>query len=142
MTLPIIGSRAPSLLGLADQAGHQFDLTGREFILVFFRASDLPITPAPSCEMASVPECATFGISLDSEDEIAGFVLRFGLPFDLLHDPDGSVARGFGIGRDGSRLPCAVRIGADGVVLGVWEGDVPASQVPAVTPHPERGGRL
>ncbi len=61
------------------------------------------------------------GVSGDSSASHTKFSRTYGLPFELLTDPDGSVRRAFGVQRFGGLVPFAKRvtfvIGRDGVIL-------------------------
>lgn len=59
---------------------------------------------------------------MDDLDTQKRFALSLKLPFPLLADPDGTVARAYGVARDGYADRVTFVIGKDGTVLKTLEG--------------------
>jgi len=69
---------------------------------------------------AGVP---VYGVSTDSVDSHRTFAEAEGIEFDLLADPDGTVAEAFGVElRDDGKAPRTTFVLADGQVCGLYEG--------------------
>jgi len=103
-----IGDHAPDF-SLPDQHGEPRDLRGLladgPLALFFYPAAMTPGCTAESCRFRDLSAefaelgagCA--GISADPVDRQAAFDGRHGLGFPLLSDPDGTVARSYGVRR-------------------------------------------
>jgi peroxiredoxin Q/BCP len=76
-------------------------------------------------EDASVP---VYGVSVDDVDSHRAFAEETGVAFDLLADPDGTVADAFGVPRDGpgGTTPRTTFVLADGEVHRVYTDVSPA----------------
>jgi len=80
---------------------------------------------------ATLPEfreldVTVYGVSTDDVDTHADFADEEGLLFDLLADPDGSVATAFGVSTDGGAADRATFLLADGEVVAAYGGVEPA----------------
>jgi peroxiredoxin Q/BCP len=102
--LPAQGVAAPAF-DLADAAGHRHrlaDYGGRWLVLYFYPKDETPGCTAEACalrdDFAAFRQrgVALLGVSLDDAASHAAFAQRHGLPFPLLSDPDGVVARAYG----------------------------------------------
>jgi peroxiredoxin/dTDP-4-amino-4,6-dideoxygalactose transaminase len=109
-------------------------LAGKRVVLYFYPEADTPGCTAQACgirdhqaEIAS-RGAVTIGISPDSPEKLSAFAGRYGLPFTLLSDPDGRVARRYGAWTRRRRPPfrgetrrSTFLIGGDGAIERVFE---------------------
>ena len=102
--LPETGSRAPDF-SLADQNGsiHSLaDYSGRWLVLYFYPKDDTPGCTREACSFRDglsrleAAGASVVGISVDSPESHREFAGKYQLPFDLLADTDGNVARKYG----------------------------------------------
>lgn len=110
-TVPEVGQPIPDVSAV-NQAGETVRLgsfKGRHGVVVFF----FPKAFTPGCTMESCgfrDEFAGFetrgyvilGVSRDSPEELKRFKEKYGLPYQLLSDPQGALARALGV-EPGSR---------------------------------------
>lgn len=99
-----IGQPAPDFVLDADDGRpwHLSDARGRRVLLVFYPGDDTPVCTAQLCDYRDGIEAFSdlgvelVGISPDSVDSHRRFKAKRGLPFRLLSDPGGRVARRYG----------------------------------------------
>lgn len=106
-----VGDAAPAL-DLVDQDGtpvHLRDLAGRWVLLYWYPKADTPgctVQAKALRDQHSVFDglgCTILGASFDPIEDLVAFRDRYGLPFDLLSDPERVAGRSFGVaGDDGS----------------------------------------
>jgi len=72
-------------------------------------------------EFADV-DAQVLGISMDTLETQKKFADSLKLPFPLLADPDGAVARAYGVAADGYAKRVTFVIGKDSKVVAVFEG--------------------
>jgi peroxiredoxin Q/BCP len=135
------GDPAPAF-ELPDQDGNSVELSdfkGKRVVLYFY-----PKAGTEGCTLEAQEfdesweeferrDVQVLGVSTDSVDEIAAFRDDLGLPFPLLSDEDGSVAKEYGTfgttDVDGETFEIAFRntyvIGPDGTIEAVYEGVSP-----------------
>jgi peroxiredoxin Q/BCP len=98
------GSAAPSF-ELSDQYGKDHDLAqyrGRWVVVYFYPKNDTPGCTTEACafrdDILVLRDLGVqlFGVSLDDSESHARFAEKHGLPFPLLSDADGQVARAYG----------------------------------------------
>jgi peroxiredoxin Q/BCP len=98
------GDPAPDFQ-LLDQHGQQHGLTryqGQWLVLYFYPKDDTPGCTAEACEfrddllVLKRMAVAVIGVSLDKVQSHADFAAKYHLPFPLLSDRDGQVARAYG----------------------------------------------
>jgi len=99
-----VGGPAPDFR-LTDQNGavHSLaDYRGRWVVLYFYPKDDTPGCTTEACAFRDdvrqlrQMQVVLLGISLDSVDSHRKFAEKYGLPFPLLADPDGAVAKSYG----------------------------------------------
>jgi peroxiredoxin Q/BCP len=100
----IVGNPAPEF-SLPDQAGASrslADYRGRWVVLYFYPRDDTPGCTTEACRFrddhALLKQLGAeiLGVSVDSRERHAGFSRKHELPFPLLADTDGAVARLYG----------------------------------------------
>jgi len=98
-----IGDAAPEF-NLYDQSGNSHsikDYSGQWLILYFYPKDDTPGCIKEACafrdEYRVITEKNTqvLGVSIDSQKSHAGFAKKYHLPFPLLADEDGKVAKSY-----------------------------------------------
>lgn len=130
---PTAGSAAPSF-ELRDQAGetHRLeDYRGKWLVLYFYPKDDTPGCTTQACEFRDNIfafrrlGAEIVGISLDDVESHRAFAEKHGLPFTLLADEDGSVAREYGVLKNFGVVKLASRqtflISPDGTVARHYE---------------------
>lgn len=98
------GTNAPDFtLKNADGADIALkDFRGRKVVLYFYPKDDTPGCTKEACSLRdsynalSDKNAVVLGISADSEKSHARFTTKFGLPFQLLSDPEKKVIKAFG----------------------------------------------
>jgi thioredoxin-dependent peroxiredoxin len=105
-----IGAAAPGELVLNDQRGAPVrlaDFRGCHVVLYFYPADDTPGCTVEGKEFRDLHDqfeamnCVVLGVSVDSVESHRKFAEKHALPFPLLSDPEGVLARTFGVLRDG-----------------------------------------
>ena len=130
---PATGSAAPSF-ELRDQAGetHRLeDYRGKWLVLYFYPKDDTPGCTTQACEFRDNIfafrrlGAEIVGISLDDVESHRAFAEKHGLPFTLLADEDGAVAREYGVLKNFGVVKLASRqtflISPDGTVARHYE---------------------
>ncbi|HEV3113264.1 MAG TPA: peroxiredoxin [Candidatus Binataceae bacterium] len=106
-----VGDSAPDDLVLRDQRGGPVrlgDFRGCHVVLYFYPADDTPGCTVEGKEFRDLHEqfealdCTVIGVSVDSVESHRKFADKHALPFPLLSDSDGTLARTFGVLRDGA----------------------------------------
>lgn len=104
-----VGQMAPGF-ELPDQDNNMHSLEGSlgEWVLVYFYPEDdTPGCTTEACEIRdNLPKfqnigAEVFGISTDSTESHKKFAQKYGLPFTLLSDEDGSVSKNYGVSGEG-----------------------------------------
>ncbi len=102
--VPVVGSMAPAFV-LSDQGGRDVSLDslrGKWLVLYFYPKNDTPGCTEEACsfrdDMAQLTALGAqiVGVSIDSAASNAEFAKKYHLPFPLLADKDGDVARRYG----------------------------------------------
>ena len=102
--VPIIGSMAPAF-SLSDQSGREVSLDslrGKWLVLYFYPKNDTPGCTEEACsfrdDMAQLTELGAqiVGVSIAEARSNAEFARKYHLPFSLLADKDGAVAKRYG----------------------------------------------
>ena len=100
----VVGKPAPAFT-LYDQHEHKHsleDYAGKWLVLYFYPKDDTPGCTIEACKFRDDYQqilslgAEILGVSLDSTDSHARFASDHNLPFPLLSDPDGKVAREYG----------------------------------------------
>lgn len=104
-SLPPVGGRAPNF-ALSDQNGTLQRLetySGRWLALYFYPKDDTPGCTAEACSLRdgihqlSASNISVVGVSVDKQQSHQEFARKYRLPFPLLADTEGSVARRYGV---------------------------------------------
>jgi len=135
---PSVGNMAPGF-ALTDQQGqtHQLlDYHGQWLVLYFYPKDDTPGCTKEACslrdEFAAFRQLdvAVLGVSLDDTDSHEAFARKYRLPFPLLSDVDGKVAKAYGSLGGFGPVRYAKRhtfiIDPDGRIARVWRKVSPA----------------
>ena len=102
--VPQVGSQAP-VFSLADQNGRQVtleSLRGHWVVLYFYPKNDTPGCTEEACsfrdDLAQLTALGAqiVGVSIDTAASNAEFAKKYHLPFPLLADKDGDVAKRYG----------------------------------------------
>jgi len=102
--IPLAGSQAPGF-SLSDQSGREVtleSLRGKWVVLYFYPKNDTPGCTEEACsfrdDLAQLTALGAqiVGVSIDTATSNAEFAKKYHLPFPLLADQDGSVARRYG----------------------------------------------
>lgn len=100
-----IGDKAPAF-SLPDERGETTSLKslkGRQVVLYFYPKDDTPgCTKEACCFRDSITsigkaDAVVLGVSMDDADSHARFITKYGLPFSLLCDEDGTVSKAYGV---------------------------------------------
>ncbi len=100
----MVGNPAPDV-SLMDQNGETLSLShyrGRWVVLYFYPKDDTPGCTTEACQFRDAYQslknlgAEVLGVSIDQRESHAAFAKKFSLPFPLLADTDGAVARGYG----------------------------------------------
>ena len=128
------GRSAPefSLTNQKDQPQELAALRGRTVLVYFYPRADTPGCTQQACGLrdiaGKVGETVILGISPDKPAALARFATKYDLNFDLLSDPDHSVAEAYGVWKEKKNYGktymgierSAFLIGADGKVRNAW----------------------
>lgn len=114
--MPAVGDAAPAFAGTKDD-GYTLslgDYAGQWLALYFYPKADTPGCTKQACslrdgiaDLADL-EIRVLGVSMDTVEAQAAFKAKYDLPFPLLADEDGEVAKLYGV--KGSLLPFAKRV--------------------------------
>ena len=98
------GDKAPAFSG-TDQEGSKrtsSEFDGKKFVVYFYPKAFTPGCTTESCDFAERYETfvdrgyAIIGVSPDTPEKLTEFKAEYDLPFDLLSDPDHTIATAFG----------------------------------------------
>lgn len=102
---PKIGNKAPGF-NLKNQLGDSVklaDLQGKTVVLYFYPKALTPGCTVQACGLKDVQNelqqhgAVVFGVSPDPVDKLQKFINKHDLNFDLLSDPDHSLAEAYGV---------------------------------------------
>ena len=104
------GDPAPDFLAVPVGGGYSPDgppvslasLRGQRAVLSFYPRNDTPGNAAQACAIRDAwdelrARAAIFGVHRDPPDDLRRTVAQLALPFALLSDPDGRIARSYGV---------------------------------------------
>mgnify|MGYP001567475535 CR=1 FL=1 len=100
-----IGDKAPAF-SLPDERGETVSLkslTGTQVVLYFYPKDDTPGCTKEACgfrdsiKSIGKADAVVLGVSMDDADSHARFIKKYGLPFSLLCDEDGTVSKAYGV---------------------------------------------
>jgi peroxiredoxin Q/BCP len=128
------GRSAPdfSLTNQKDQPQELAALRGRTVLVYFYPRADTPGCTQQACGLrdiaGKVGDTVILGISPDKPAALARFAAKYDLNFDLLSDPDHSVAEAYDVWKEKKNYGktymgierSAFLIGADGKVRNAW----------------------
>lgn len=130
-----IGALAPDVSG-RDASGkviHLAEVRGQRAVVYFYPKDETPGCTKEACAFRdaaaryAAAHVTVFGVSRDSQDSHDEFAKHHQLPFPLVADPDGSLARAYGVGATlGMDARVSFLVGADGKVERVWPDVDPA----------------
>jgi peroxiredoxin Q/BCP len=127
-----VGSMAPTFTA-KNQDGKNVnlsDFSGKPVLLYFYPKDETPGCTKEACEFRDKYAefkkvgAVVLGVSRQDEKSHKEFTTKHSLPFDLLVDTDGSIAKAYGIGKYpvlGLLKRQSVLIGRDGHILKVYE---------------------
>ncbi|MGZ3637970.1 MAG: thioredoxin-dependent thiol peroxidase [Ktedonobacterales bacterium] len=103
--VPEAGEQAPdfTLPSSTGEPIHLADLRGKQVVLYFYPKDDTPGCTTEACgfrdawQEMEAAGIVVLGISRDSVKSHQKFANKYGLPFTLLSDEDGSVAQQYGV---------------------------------------------
>jgi peroxiredoxin Q/BCP len=130
-----IGAPAPDLAG-RDPSGRVVrlaDLRGARAVVYFYPKDETPGCTKEACAFRDAAarydaaHVTVFGVSRDSAESHDEFAKSHKLPFPLVADADGVVARAYGVGSTlGMDARVSFLVGADGRIERVWPDVDPA----------------
>ena len=139
-----VGAAAPEVTGV-DGAGKSYrlsELRGHAAVVYFYPADGTPGCTKEACAFRDAwaryakAGVTIFGVSNDSAESHQKFIAEHHLPFPLVSDAGGEVARGYGVGKGMfGYARVSFLIGPDGRVSRVWpdvDPGVHATEVLAV----------
>jgi thioredoxin-dependent peroxiredoxin len=151
--VPAAGTPAPdfSLLSSAGELVHLADLRGKRIVLYFY-PGDTPGCITEACGFRDswaeleAEGVAVFGISRDSVKSHQKFANKYGLPFMLLSDDEGTVAQQYGVwvekGMYGTRQMSIARttfyVRSNGLIGHVWQKVKPEGHAQNVLAYLEK----
>jgi peroxiredoxin Q/BCP len=100
-----VGDKAPAF-SLPDERGETVSLNslkGAQIVLYFYPKDDTPGCTKEACgfrdSITSMEkaDAVVLGVSMDDADSHARFITKYGLPFSLLCDEDGTVSKAYGV---------------------------------------------
>jgi peroxiredoxin Q/BCP len=125
---PAVGAAAPAL-DVADASGRVWSLSelrGAPFVLYFYPKDDTPGCTREACDLRDAlvhhPWARVLGASADAATSHHAFAQKFALPFPLLVDADGALARRWGAaGLDGAPRRVTFVVDRAGLVARVFD---------------------
>ena len=99
------GEKAPTFT-LPDSNGKKVALSyfkGKRVVLYFYPKDDTPGCTKEACGFRDSitpigkADAVVLGVSMDDADSHARFIKKYGLPFSLLCDEDGTVSKAYGV---------------------------------------------
>jgi peroxiredoxin Q/BCP len=127
-----VGDTAPNFT-VKDTNGNTVtlsDCAGKPVVMYFYPKDDTPGCTKEACSFRDNYEqylsqgITVFGVSLDDEMSHQAFTTKFNLPFPLLADVDGAIARAYDVLGERNGVNYAQRvtyvIGADGKISQVY----------------------
>ena len=100
-----IGDKAPDFK-LKDDSGNDVslkDFKGKTVVLYFYPKDDTPGCTKEACgfrdsfKFTRKSDAVVLGVSMDDAESHARFIKKYGLPFSLLCDEDGTVSKAYGV---------------------------------------------
>ncbi|MEK6604944.1 MAG: thioredoxin-dependent thiol peroxidase [Nitrospirota bacterium] len=100
-----VGDKAPAF-SLPDERSETVSLKslkGKQVVLYFYPKDDTPGCTKEACGFRDSitpigkADAVVLGVSMDDADSHARFIKKYGLPFSLLCDEDGTVSKAYGV---------------------------------------------
>ena len=100
-----VGDKAPDF-SLKTESGNRVSLAslkGRQVVLYFYPKDDTPGCTKEACgfrdssKAIGKADAVVLGVSMDDADSHSKFIKKYGLPFSLLCDEDGTAAKAYGV---------------------------------------------
>ena len=125
---PLVGQPAPDFTLPAHDGPsmHLAALQGKPVVLYFYPKDETPGCTKEACsfrdswQAIAKTGAVLIGVSADTLDSHKAFAEHFKLPFHLVSDPDGAIAKLYGVPFDKMHKRQTIVIGADGKVLKVY----------------------
>jgi len=145
---PLVGKPAPDFTATAQDGSsvHIAALTGKPVVVYFYPKDETPGCTKEACSFRDTWKdlaktgAVLVGVSADGLDSHKKFVAHWKLPFLLVSDPDGAIAKKYAVPFEGMHKRQTIVIGADGNVRKVYrkvDVTVHAQQVLAdISPAP------
>jgi thioredoxin-dependent peroxiredoxin len=123
-----VGDTAPNFT-VKDTTGNTVTLasyTGKQVVMYFYPKDDTPGCTKQACSFRDnyaqyiSKGITVFGVSMDDESSHQAFAAKFDLPFPLLADTDGAIAKAYDVEGGGYAKRVTYVIGADGKISHVY----------------------
>jgi peroxiredoxin Q/BCP len=123
-----VGTQAPNFT-VKDTNGNTVSLSnyqGKAVVLYFYPKDDTPGCTKEACSFRDSyaeyqgKDVAVFGVSMDDEASHQQFTAKFNLPFPLLADTDGAIAKAYDVDGGGYAKRVTYVIGDDGTISHVF----------------------
>jgi thioredoxin-dependent peroxiredoxin len=124
-----IGAVAPDVIGTTSD-GRSTALSaarGHAAVVYFYPRDETPGCTKEACAFRDVftkyeaRHVTVFGVSRDSEESHRKFRAKHALPFPLVADGDGSIARAYGVSSTlGMTSRVTFLVGTDGTIVRIW----------------------
>lgn len=124
----MVGQAAPDFALTAQDgtAVHLAALAGKPVVLYFYPQDETPGCTKEACSFRDAWDALAakgvvlVGVSADSLDSHRAFAAHYKLPFLLVSDGDGALAKKYGVPFEGAHKRQTIVVGADGRVKNVY----------------------
>jgi peroxiredoxin Q/BCP len=124
----LVGKPAPDFKVLAHDGTtvHLAELLGKRVVVYFYPKDETPGCTKEACSLRDAQReiektgAVVLGISADTRESHIAFASHHKLPFLLLSDPQGAIARSYGVPFEGHHRRQTFVIGTDGTVVKVY----------------------
>jgi len=124
----LVGKPAPDFTTTAHDGTvvHLAALHGKPVVVYFYPKDETPGCTKEACSFRDAWQriaktgAVLLGVSADSRESHLAFALHYNLPFLLLSDPDGTIARLYDVPFEGHHRRQTFVIGTDGTVRNVY----------------------
>jgi peroxiredoxin Q/BCP len=125
---PLVGKPAPDFTAKAQNGTtvHLSSLKGKTVVVYFYPKDETPGCTKEACSFRDAwtalgkTGAVLVGVSADTLDSHKAFAAHYKLPFLLVSDPDGSIAKQFDVPFEGYHKRQTIVIGADGNIRKVY----------------------
>ncbi|MGB3788850.1 MAG: peroxiredoxin [Phormidesmis sp.] len=123
------GSKAPNFSS-TDDAGNSVslsDFSGKTAVIYFYPKDDTPGCTKQACSFRDSyseyegKDIAVLGVSMDDETSHKAFKEKFSLPFPLIVDSDGAIAKAFDVEGGGYAKRVTFVIDGEGTITKVYD---------------------